>query len=630
MFDINELLSKANQQNALNYFKNKKKGKGIDGVPVSELEEYWNLNKDTIIESIKNQSYEPGIIKNTAILNGKGKRRVISVLNTVDRFITRLLAQKLDRYYKDYFLENSFAYQSNKGIQEAVKKAQSYLNTGMTVKVEVDLKDFFEEISIERLLGILRADIINPAVITLISSYLYCTVLNDGEIEKKKKGLVQGNSMSPVLSNIYLINLDRHMDEKGYNWIRFADDITVFTDSKKKASLIFEDLCSFITENCEVKVNEQKCGIFNAFDRRMLGYEFYLKNGKVEIKKHSYKTSSIYKNWHECSIQKLNQEYHLIQNGILNRQDYALLFENEKEKHHIPVEVVDQLNVYNDIIISKSVLQTLSEKKILICFMNKYGDAIGCFVPVSFNPTAVLKQFELYLDSKSRFKVARAMEISAIHNLRSNLRYYMKRGKDFAQQEKELGQRIKEVNETQSIDTLMLIEARARELYYSCFTQIYDNEAFAFKKRSKQPPRDPINAMISFGNTLLYNRFLRLIWKTSLDPRVGCIHATNRRSQSLNFDFADMFKPIIVDRVIFSMINRKQIKETHFTIEINGGTYLTDEGKKIFVEQFEYKMHSKITVKGNEMTYQQLLEAEVRHYQRYILEGIKYQPYKYY
>ena len=175
-----------------------------------------------------------------------------------------------------------------------------------------------------------------------------------------------------------------------------------------------------------------------------------------------------------------------------------------------------------------------------------------------------------------------------------------------------------------------MIEARARQLYYVAFNQILKNNEFKFLKRSKRPPLDEINAMLSFGNTLLYNQFLQIIWKTSLDPRIGIVHATNRRAHSLNLDFADIFKPIITDRIIFSLINLKQIKSEHFERMEDGGIYLNKLGKRIFLEEFMEKLESKFVIKNESLTYKQLMINEVRNFQKHVINGEKHKPYKYY
>lgn len=193
-----------------------------------------------------------------------------------------------------------------------------------------------------------------------------------------------------------------------------------------------------------------------------------------------------------------------------------------------------------------------------------------------------------------------------------------------------LSQSISAINEATDMEQLMLIEARARETYYGCLNEIIEQDSFSFTVRTRRPPKDELNAMISFGNTLPYNSFLQLIWKTQLDPRIAVVHATNRRSYSLNLDFADLFKPIIVDRVIFTLINRQKIKKERHFENRDEGVFLNRAGKKIFIEEFEKKLSTKIVIKGKEYTYRQLMQSEIWNYQNYVVKAEKYKPYKYY
>ena len=635
MFTIDELFSKRNQKEAFTHFEQKKDSCGADGISLSELKEYWALNSETIIASAKEGSYIPGKVKIYEIINGKGKRREISNLNTVDKFISRLIAQKLRRYIDPKFLENSYAYQEGKGILDAVQKAKQYMESGKQVVVEIDLKNYFDSIQIDYLLELIKNRIKDQAVVGLIEKYLYCEIMRDDEITKKQEGIVQGNPMSPVLSNLYLHAFDCYLQEKGYSWIRFADDINIYTDSLNSANTIYREICQML-ENSPwmLKVNYDKSGVYReGRSRRLLGYEFYVKKNQLEIRKYHYKQQSVYREWHPCVVQKINREYHIIQDGVLNKKDYALLFENESQRHHIPVEATQQLNIYGNITLTSSVLKPISDKKIRVVFLDKYGELLGHFVPSEYSSSALVseKQFSVYGNFEKRLQLAKKFEIAGIHNMRSNIRYYNKKQPGvFDETIHALSGYIEDVVREQCIENMMLIEARARQKYYLAFNDIMRNEVFLFYKRTRRPPEDNLNAMISFGNTLLYNCILQIIWRTSLDPRVGIIHAANNRSHTLNLDFADIFKPIIVDRIIFSLVNCHQIKKEHFESK-NGGVCLNKEGKKIFVTAFEDKLQQKFVQKGNKsFTYKQLLEKEVRDYQQYILEEKKYKPYKYY
>ena len=542
--------------------------------------------------------------------------------------------QKLNRYIEPEFLEYSYAYQEGKGIQEAAQKAREYIESGYSAVVEIDLKDYFDTIPLEPLLEKIRHYITDTKVLQLIKSYLYCKVSVDEEISEKREGLVQGNSISPVLSNLYLHDFDQLLQERHYCWLRFADNIYIYEETMEKAGSIYSELCSLLEASpWQLKINYAKSGVYpDATMRRFLGYTFSWRNKKLEIRKCTYKDQSYYYNWHPCVVQKINQEYHIVQDGVLNKKDYAMLFENEDKKHHIPVEVTQQLNIYSEVTVTSSVLRMLSQNRIRAVFVDRYGNLTGHFVPSEYGQSALvtLKQCERYLDSTARLEMARAFEIAGIHNMRANIRYYHKKNKgNLELTVQELSGYMKEVNEAKTVENLLLTEARARQKYYAAFNDIIAVEEFAFVNRTRRPPRDALNAMLSFGNVLLYNLILQAIWRTTLDPRIGIVHSTNRRSASLNLDFADVFKPILVDRTIFTLINCHQIKLDDFE-QKESGVYLSDNGKRIFIKAFQNKLQQKLILKGKEYTYRRLLEQEIRDYQNAVLHQDKYRPYKYY
>jgi CRISPR-associated protein Cas1 len=143
---------------------------------------------------------------------------------------------------------------------------------------------------------------------------------------------------------------------------------------------------------------------------------------------------------------------------------------------------------------------------------------MGTYVPESHGKAAdvFLRQCVLYQDAVRRLDVARRFEIAGIHNMRENLRYYLRRGRDgLADHVAQLSTCAKEANEAKSVDDLMLVEARARKCYYEGFSLVVNGTGFEFETRTRRPPRDPCNALISFGNTVLYNLMLQIIWKRS-------------------------------------------------------------------------------------------------------------------
>ena len=135
--------------------------------------------------------------------------------------------------------------------------------------------------------------------------------------------------------------------------------------------------------------------------------------------------------------------------------------------------------------------------------------------------------------------------------------------------------------------------------------------------------------MISFGNTLLYQRIANEINRTSLDIRIGMVHAAGTRPESLNLDLADLFKPILVDRTIFTLINRKMLNKSDFIEVENDGIYISGTGKKTFIREFENKLYQKVNIEGQERTYDFLIKREIQNIKKYIETDEKYKPYKY-
>lgn len=190
---------------------------------------------------------------------------------------------------------------------------------------------------------------------------------------------------------------------------------------------------------------------------------------------------------------------------------------------------------------------------------------------------------------------------------------------------------IVQINEASSVDEMMLIEARARQEYFRCWDIIIGQNDFVFDKRTRRPPQNPLNAMISFGNVFLYRRIASEIHKTALDIQIGILHAANNRSDSLNLDISELFKPIIVDRTIFTVIHNREIqKDQHFEKIDDNAVYLNTEGKRIFIKALERKIYQTITVKGETMTYDSLIRKEIQNLYKGIVFGVKYKPYKYF
>ncbi len=634
MITIDEILDPNNISEAMEKLLSKKDSCGVDNIFVSEFEDYWNVNSDIIEFQLRNNEYTPDIVLEREIVGYNGKLRAIALFTCRDRLILRAITQVLQPHLDAIFNSNSYAYRPNMGTDKAIKKALEYVNDGKVWVAELDIEGYFDSIDIDKLLEVLKQKVdLEYSLISLIKKYLYCSVESERDIFTVERGLIQGSPLSPLLANLFLDDLDNFLDDKGYSFIRYADDINIYCQDEVTAKKIYVQVSEFLSLK-GLFVNGKKSGVYKAINRSFLGYKFtYTNKNKIIASKNKH-SNIYYNNWHKSAIQKIDKNYHIVNDGVLSKRDFTLLFDNEEGKRYIPVETVDALNIYSSAIFTSNFFEFLSQHRMRLTVFDKYGHSLGSFASTRNGSlaTTMLKQAEIYLDTERRLSLARKLIMAAMHNIRSNVRYYYKQ-KGTDKLEKcidELTHVISEMNEAKSIDDLLLLEARGRQRYFDVYNEIITNLDFEYKKRTRRPPMDAINALISFGNTYMYNRVATEICKTSLDIRIGIIHSTTNRSESLNLDISELFKPLIVDRAIFTLINRKMIDANeHFEEMENGGIYLNNAGKRIFLDELERKIYSKLTIKGRTVSNDSLIREEVKKYLRVVLHNDAYKPYKY-
>jgi CRISPR-associated protein Cas1 len=327
----------------------------------------------------------------------------------------------------------------------------------------------------------------------------------------------------------------------------------------------------------------------------------------------------------------MSESIYIFTSGELKRKHNTIYFEtSDGQKKYLPIENVRDLHIFGEVTLNKEILEYLSQKEIILHFYNYYEYYVGSFYPREHYNSGymILKQAEYYLDQEKRLELAKSFVKGAIDNIRKVLSYYTNRGKDLLKSKIQSIEDLAEgLEDCEKVDEIMGIEGNIRDIYYSCFNEITENEDFFIEERTKRPPSNYMNALISFGNSLLYTAILSEIYKTHLDPRIGYLHATNFRRFSLNLDIAEIFKPIIVDRIIFSLVNKKEITPKDFDEKLEG-VYLKEKGMKIFVQNFEEKMKTTIQYKDlGKISYRRLIRLELYKLEKHLLGEEKYSPY---
>ncbi|MCS7163759.1 MAG: type I-B CRISPR-associated endonuclease Cas1b [Thermodesulfovibrio sp.] len=321
------------------------------------------------------------------------------------------------------------------------------------------------------------------------------------------------------------------------------------------------------------------------------------------------------------------RNYYIFTNGKIRRKENTIYIENEQGyKKAIPIEDVDTIHVFGEVELNTKLLNFLCQQGKTVHFYNYYGFYSGSLMPREKNVSGhlVVKQVEHFLDPERRFYLAFSFVESAIFHMLRNLREY-KKTEEF--QEK-IKRELTNAVEAKSISELMGCEGRAKEQYYEAFN-IFLKADFSIEKREKRPPKNPINALISFANSMIYTTVLNEIYHTQLNPTISYLHEPRERRYSLSLDIAEIFKPLIADVIIFKLINNNMIKLEDFEEDVNY-CYLNDSGRKKFIKEFDQKLNTTIKhrkLKRN-VSYRTIIRIECYKLIKHILEDEVYVPFK--
>jgi CRISPR-associated protein Cas1 len=331
----------------------------------------------------------------------------------------------------------------------------------------------------------------------------------------------------------------------------------------------------------------------------------------------------------------MQKTYYLFNPGRLSRKDNTLKFipideeGNEQKPKFLPVEGIEDLYVFGSLDANSALYNFLGQNQINIHFFDYYENYTGSFMAKDglLSGKMLIAQTSHNTSRDKRLTIAKKMVDGASFNILKNLKYYDSRGKDLEPIIEPIEQYREQIEQCNKIDELMGIEGNIRSTYYDAFNLII--EGFEFGTRSRRPPSNEVNALISFGNMMCYSQCLRAIHQTQLNPTISYLHTPGERRYSLALDLAEIFKPFLVDRVIFRMLNKKELQKKDFDKKVNK-VLLKDKGKKAFIAAIEERLKETIkhrTLK-KKVSYKHLIKLECYKLQKHMLEAEEYKPFK--
>ena len=300
------------------------------------------------------------------------------------------------------------------------------------------------------------------------------------------------------------------------------------------------------------------------------------------------------------------------------------------ERRTIPIEDVDALWVFRELDLNSRVLNFLAQKKVPAHFFNYYGFYSGSFYPREFLQAGYLtvRQVRHYSNKRLRLKIAREFIAAALHNILRNMRYYATRGIELNDETEIVQAELLRLDSVKDIPQLMGCEGRARAAYYKGFGKIL-RDRFEFAKRVKRPPDNMVNAMISFTNGLVYSACLSQLYRSQLDPTISFLHEPGVRRFSLALDVAEIFKPLLADRLIFKLLNNRMLSERDFAQDLNF-CYLKESGRKIILKEWDARLQTTIEHRRlkRKVSYERLIRLECYKLVKHLTNDEQYEGFK--
>jgi CRISP-associated protein Cas1 len=299
----------------------------------------------------------------------------------------------------------------------------------------------------------------------------------------------------------------------------------------------------------------------------------------------------------------------------------------------IPIQEVKQILVFGNVQLTTAAISSCLDQQIPVVFLTQLGEYKGHLWTAELcDLESQSKQFQRRDEASFQQEMAMHLVWGKLCNSRQSLLRWNRK-----KQIPQVGAAIARVSElitlvetATSLDALRGYEGTAARLYFSSLGKLFTNSGFSFTERNRRPPKDPINSLLSFGYTLLFNNVLSLILAEGLNPYLGNLHRSERKEPHLAFDLMEEFRAAIVDSLVLSLVNQKILKPTDFTWpDEAGGIYLQDPARRVFLKHFEERMSEEVKhpEAKTSVSYRRVIQLQVQQYKYCLRENAAYEPY---
>ncbi|WP_312811531.1 group II intron reverse transcriptase/maturase [Sedimentibacter sp.] len=284
---LEDILHRNNLNAAWKKVKDNKGAAGIDGMSVDEMLPYLKEHREELLESIRGGFYKPKPVRRVEISKPDGGVRMLGVPTVIDRMIQQAIAQVLEPIFEKTFSDNSYGFRPGRNAHQAIKQARRYYDEGYTRVVDIDLAKYFDTVNHDLLMDMLREQVRDKRVLTLIRKFLKSGIMINGLVNASQEGTPQGGNLSPLLSNIYLTRFDKMLEERGHKFVRYADDCNIYVKSKRAAERVMENSVEYLEGKLKLEVNRKKSSTGSPLRLKFLGFSLYKMGKKTGIRPHN-------------------------------------------------------------------------------------------------------------------------------------------------------------------------------------------------------------------------------------------------------------------------------------------------------------------------------------------------------
>ncbi|RUT03858.1 hypothetical protein DSM106972_047720 [Dulcicalothrix desertica PCC 7102] len=629
---------------------------GVDGITVDLFAASADSQIQMILNQIQQQSYHASPAKGFYVTKKNGAKRLVGIPTVRDRIVQRLLLEEMYLPLENAFLDCSYAYRPGRSIQKAVQHLYGYYQSQPKWIIKADIANFFDNICHALLLTVVDNLKLEPILMQLLQGQVKAGVVIGGQTIFQNKGVLQGGILSGALANLYLTYFDQKCLDHRIKMVRYGDDFSIACDTWREANQILDKVTHWLGE-LYLHLQTEKTQIYASHEEFIfLGHRFA--NGKVyappppdtkrkgewtttesgypyfrpkarELKFESRfpkacdisKPSNLPKAptthlWHDSmsTLYVSDQGAHL---SIKNHQ-FQVYYQGEL-RIKIPATRVSSIVLFGCCNVSHGAVTYALRRRIPIIYLSQKARYYGRYQAESNAKIKYLIQ-QVMCSQKPEFirKQAESIVWAKLHNSRALLLKLNRRrpSRKAASAIDLIANLMDDLPQAESIDALRGYEGKGATLYFQALGSLFTG-VFAFDKRTKRPPTDPINSLMSLGYTLLSQNIFSLIQAVGLHAHFGNLHVPDENHPALVSDLIEEFRAQLVDSLIAYLINSKIFTPEEFTPpDEKGGVYLQPHSIKKFLKHWEEKLQSEITHPhtGYQVNFRRCIELQVWEY----------------